>query len=679
MRKIFARLLTMVLAFSLLFGVAQFDSYAATKYKINGVTVSVTDYSSEPNECWVYANKLYLKIWGEHFTNKFDHSSNSLRNLSDSQLTLTPEHLKRYVLNAEPGAVLRVCDKKYLHGNDGWGHSQLIVQKDANGFTVLEGGLSNSPYRREHYYTWEGYCNSRWPGKYEYIKYIKWPDAPAFKEPNGTLTAVPAASDSSAVTLKWTTYWEYNEKYCIERATAKDGPWTVVKKITDGDTMTWTDTTTAPGKNYYYRVEPYDETGDDGKYTNVAQVLTRSSLTTASESSPAPKITLQWTKTEGYTAGYWIYRKPQGGSWTKVATCADGNTTSWTDTDLTSGVRYYYYVQPYNSSNKGGTGSITVSNRAYVLATEPFDGTVMRISGKDRYATSYAVADALKATLDLEQFDTVLLATGTNFADALSGSYLAYVESAPIILTNGKTDGGAIASYLEENLASDGIVYILGGENAVSKDVADALSGFVVERLSGATRYDTNVKILEKAGVTEESFMVCTGTNYADSLSAAAVKKPILLVGETLSESQKAYLNTIENENFYIAGGTVAVSESVEDMLSEYGTIEKRFSGSNRYETSNAIAREFMTDPTGAILVYGRNFPDGLCGGPLAAALEAPIILTEEDQVYTANDYMQSSDISEGMVLGGPAALSDLLVRVVFDLCLEDPILTYVK
>jgi len=173
-RKIKISLLVFILVFT-----SFFSAMAANVYTINGVNVSYSDFSSSPSECWAYANNIYNKIWGQKFSNSFSDSNNALRNLSDSELTLTQEHLKEYVSNAELGAVLRVCDSEYLHGTDGWGHSQIIVQKDSNGFTVFEGGLSASPYCREKYYTWSEYCNTSWL-QYEYIKYIKWPGANAY-------------------------------------------------------------------------------------------------------------------------------------------------------------------------------------------------------------------------------------------------------------------------------------------------------------------------------------------------------------------------------------------------------------------------------------------------------------------------------------------------------------------
>ena len=145
-------------------------------YEINGVPVRNSDFPSELNECWAYANNLYAKIWGHNFQGYADDSENMLRNLPDEELTLTPEHLKAYVSAAPAGAALRICNEDYLHGNDIGGHSQIIISHDENGFTVFEGGLQTWPHRREAYYTWDGFCYG-WPGKYHYIKYVKWPGA----------------------------------------------------------------------------------------------------------------------------------------------------------------------------------------------------------------------------------------------------------------------------------------------------------------------------------------------------------------------------------------------------------------------------------------------------------------------------------------------------------------------
>lgn len=143
------RILSILLAAVMLLTMLPVTAMAANAYYINGKTVHYDDFASSPDECWAYANNVYNKIWGQWFSNSFGDVNNSLRELSDSQLTLTSAHLKAYVSNAKLGSVIRICNSEYLHGTDGRGHSQIIVQKDNNGFTVFEGGLSASPYCRE--------------------------------------------------------------------------------------------------------------------------------------------------------------------------------------------------------------------------------------------------------------------------------------------------------------------------------------------------------------------------------------------------------------------------------------------------------------------------------------------------------------------------------------------------
>ena len=175
------KILSLVLAVLMFVSVVPTSVNGANAYTINGKTIRYTDFSSSPDDCWNYANNIYNKIWGQRFNNSFSDSNNSLRNLSDSQLLLNATNLKNYISHAALGSCLRICNADYLHGTDGWGHSQIIVQKDSNGFTVFEGGLTASPHNREKYYTWSEYCNTNWlGGTYRYIKYIKWPGANAY-------------------------------------------------------------------------------------------------------------------------------------------------------------------------------------------------------------------------------------------------------------------------------------------------------------------------------------------------------------------------------------------------------------------------------------------------------------------------------------------------------------------
>ena len=302
------------------------------------------------------------------------------------------------------------------------------------------------------------------------------------------------------------------------------------------------------------------------------------------------------------------------------------------------------------------------------------ENLVTRVSGSTRYETSYKIADVLKQKLGIDKFDAVIIATGKNFADALAGSYLAVEKNAAILLTNGKADNIAqLHEYIKTNVVANGMVYILGGEGAVPASVEN-ISGYTVKRLAGSSRYDTNIEILTEAGITGDEILVATGKSFADSLSASAAKLPILLVkpNGTLNHAQKSILANMNK--IYIVGGDGAVSKAYEAELNNYGTVERVF-GKSRYETSVAIANMFFGDVESVVVASGKNFPDGLCGGPLAAAMNAPLILTKDGGVEFAAEYVTDNGITSGYVLGGTGALSNQSVVDAFGLTSSEQIL----
>lgn len=294
---------------------------------------------------------------------------------------------------------------------------------------------------------------------------------------------------------------------------------------------------------------------------------------------------------------------------------------------------------------------------------------VVRVFGDNRYQTAFDAADMMKEELGVEKFENIVVARGTEFADALTGVYLANAKNAPMLLV-GNYNMPEVVTYITENLTEGGTVYILGGTAAVPAEFDTQLTEKSVEfkRLAGNNRYETNLLILAEANVANEDIIVCTGLDYADSLSASATNKPILLVNNRgLNDAQKAFLDGLEGSKLYIAGGTSAVSEAIEAEVAAYGEVQ-RITGANRYETSVNIAKTFFEAPKAMVLAYGHNFPDGLCGGALAYHMNAPLVLTRDVSATVAFAYAEAYLIGEGVVLGGEILISDDTVRNIFAL-----------
>ncbi len=94
---------------------------------------------------------------------------------------------------------------------------------------------------------------------------------------------------------------------------------------------------------------------------------------------------------------------------------------------------------------------------------------VRRWAGDDRFATAAAVS----AGQFPDGADTVFVATGAAFADALAGTPVAALRGAPVLLVTADDVPAATAAELDR-LAPSNIV-VLGGTAAVGADVAAAL------------------------------------------------------------------------------------------------------------------------------------------------------------------------------------------------------------
>ena len=288
----------------------------------------------------------------------------------------------------------------------------------------------------------------------------------------------------------------------------------------------------------------------------------------------------------------------------------------------------------------------------------------VRIAGDTRYETALKTADALKKSLGVDKFSDIIVADGNNYPDALAGSYLTKVKKAPLILVDRSVASEKmIGEYIEKNLSDKGTVYLLGGSDVVTERFEKSLKGTDVKRLAGDTRYETNLEILNEAKAAKEDLLACTGEGFADSLSASAVGKPILLVDNRgLTKAQKTYLDKANVQDIYLIGGADVVSDKVGKELKSYDKDSKteRIAGDNRYKTSVGVAKAFFPDKCDtAVLAYGMKFPDGLAGGPLAISMGSPLLLVEDTAYADAKTYGSSVGISRLAVLGGTDVISD--------------------
>ena len=90
--------------------------------------------------------------------------------------------------------------------------------------------------------------------------------------------SVQCNSDSEtdvSLLIEWTKAKDYTAAYNIERSLSVDGEWEVVQEITDGSVTEWVDENVEPETTYFYRVQPLNEEGEGGPYSDVVEFTTK--------------------------------------------------------------------------------------------------------------------------------------------------------------------------------------------------------------------------------------------------------------------------------------------------------------------------------------------------------------------------------------------------------------------
>lgn len=89
-----------------------------------------------------------------------------------------------------------------------------------------------------------------------------------------------------------------------------------------------------------------------------------------------------------------------------------------------------------------------------------------------------------------------------------------------------------------------------------------------------------------------------------------------------------------------------------------------RLWGQDRYTTSLAVARQFVQESGGsidaAVLVSGRSWHDAVIAAGLAGTLDAPVVLTQKNEVPAATaEFLAEAGVARVVVVGSASAVSD--------------------
>ncbi|QKJ20034.1 cell wall-binding repeat-containing protein [Microbacterium hominis] len=308
------------------------------------------------------------------------------------------------------------------------------------------------------------------------------------------------------------------------------------------------------------------------------------------------------------------------------------------------------------------TNYLTTTRTSATLGATGF--AVARIAGASRYDTAVAVSKRQHAAT----VGTVYLATGLDYADALSAAPRAAAEGAALLLTPPNAMPAAVATELRR-LAPTRVV-LIGGPGVLDAGTEQRVRAALgaqaqISRVFGADRYETS-RLLAQNGQTRPTVYVATGRLFPDALGAAAVAggagAPVLLVDGTASTIDAATteaLRAMGARTAVIVGASGVVSAGIETALRNRGLSVTRYGGADRFATNAALnAGSFgAANPVVYVSVWN-DFPDALSGSVIAASTGAPMFVSLGTCLsgQTA-DFIRTRGTTQVTLVGGAGVL----------------------
>lgn len=273
--------------------------------------------------------------------------------------------------------------------------------------------------------------------------------------------------------------------------------------------------------------------------------------------------------------------------------------------------------------NTAGTTAYTVSTASNVIAGSDADGTAVA-----ELENAYSVSTCPTS-------HAVVLATDSNYPDALAGAYLArYLGTGELLTPTGSLSAETLQAIRQEGIE---YVFVVGGPLAVSQ--AD------ISQLEGTQAYD------------------CGGTAGLTQVNEPQDLQVTQIYGQTMYD-------TAQDIAQYVPATFVNSDHS--GGFSFVGASGSAFSGTNTSggtgmfnDTSGtaSTAPSVTTSLRTAILATGQGWQDAESASVLSYAEDMPILLTSPSSLSTqAQAAISALGIQQVIVMGGPLAISNAVV-----------------
>jgi hypothetical protein len=286
-------------------------------------------------------------------------------------------------------------------------------------------------------------------------------------------------------------------------------------------------------------------------------------------------------------------------------------------------------------------------------------GKVARLFGDGRNATAIAASKAKFPANGSAK--AVVLASNSNYPDALAGAPLAVSRAGPLLITVPSTLEAPVKAEISRVLPIASTVYVMGGGNALSPSIDTNLEtmGYVVKRVAGGDRFGTAVAVADLVGDPGTVFEV-TGRDFPDALAAGAAAVGaggvvLLTSGDTQNPATATYLRAHGGAHYAVGGPASRADPAATAIV-----------GNDRWSTAVDVAQKFFASPPTVGFASGSVFADALAGGPFIASKAGPLLLVPPcgTVAQTVVSFLQgvASKVTTATLFGGAFAVGDDVV-----------------
>jgi len=373
----------------------------------------------------------------------------------------------------------------------------------------------------------------------------------------------------------------------------------------------------------------------------------------AALASGTSEIDLSWAPVDG-AASYQIYiLLPETTVYQKAATVTVPATT-YTSTGLCANTTYSYKVRAYNSAGTSAYSSVVpaMTEVPEVIPGTP-GGLKATATGSDTInltwnavtnAESYYVYRSTTSSGTYTQIKTVQRTDYSNTG-----------------LTAGKRYYYKVAAH--NSLGT-------GPQSSYAYDTTDIDIPDIPANLDATAISSSQINLTWNSVSEATSYYVFRSTSSSGTYTKIATVTDELYNNTGLSANTTYYYKVqAHNTQGTSDYSTTAYATTKSTSTSGDASNTYRLAGTDRYATAANIAEDGWTTSYYAVIASGENFPDALCGSPLAAKYDAPILLTTRDQLnQQTRTQLLNLNVDEVFIIGGTGVISSSVEQAIRNL-----------